>query len=1366
MIQSGAALPIPDLGDLDAMVGFLADFLDAYHENIVVSTISSVTITDPSNPDGQMELHLYLFDDVLSIKVDDTSIAFRKEFKIVAEVVSVALESGVLESGNLADLDGDDIRAVFETLSRSDLIATVIPLAIELASQQLVIPVEIDAEELYAIPWKSEIAMLGNIAAFVFDIASASGALSGELDLENLTVEGSDISELFDALADSNLITYATSVAITPLLAMVGGDVALILTIDEDIVWADEFRAIGSILAEVLNTGITYGDIASGDYMQILVALSSIDFTVLLDSSLIKNAIINLLSGVIAVPGLDFLTIPADIDWDIELQNILLALNQLASVASQIDINNIGIDSISLLSDDMIDSLFESDIIVASITTQLLTLDLGGLPIVIPDSVFDERGYLQKTELKAITTALKLVATAILCEPGTDNCAAEGYDISKALTLDGDDLQTLLSSEVLSASVGRLVITMGGEMLVVPASATREVLIRTSLSPVVTDTVSVVTNEEIELAFGAIAVLGITDINNIQLDASILDNLEDVDNPGELDPDKVDDLFASIILHATISDVLLKMVGDTELIVVPYFSETLEVIRYTAESIDFISIDELTNVLNAFYSLNITDFTNFELDFSLIFDNVDKLLESAILHATISNQLLTLNVDMLVVPYFDDQGNSIRVVTGSDLTATTFIAKTELLAAVDALELFGITDIETIADSIDFGVIFEEGNIDIMLESAILHATISKQLFDLNVDMIVVPFYDVDENPIRIVVGDAIETQTEYLAKSELVAAIDALGLFGITDIDSLGTELDFGPIFEEGNMAQMLNSAILHATISKQLIDLEVDLIVVPYFDADGNPIRVVIGDEVAEQTTYIVKSELIEVIDALDLFGITDIDSLGAEFDFGPIFEDGNMALMLDSAILHATISKQLIDLEADLIVVPYFDVDDNPIRIVVGPTVEEETTYIVKSELIEVIDALDLFGITDIDSLGADLDFGPIFEDGNMALMLESAILHATISKQLFDLETDLIVVPYFDVDDNPIRIVVGDTVEEQTTFILKQELIEVINALDLFGISDIDSLGDEFDFGPIFVAGNMALMLESAIIHATVSKQIFDLTTDLIVVPDFDGDGNPIRVTAGLVLLEQTDYITKTELEYVIEALDLFGISDIDAIGDDFDFGPIFEEGNMALMLRSAIIHATVSKQILDLADDGILFAPYFDQDSAPIRVVRGSVVDLTDTEYIVKPELTAIIDALDLLGISDIDSFDGSIDLTIVTEEGNLDILAYFGRHSRNDFRPIVGFVGRWDRRRSVLRRTWRRNHHHCRRSARLDRHDLHYQNRAPGDDRCFGCSWHRRHHQFRRRDRPIALGDRRQYGSFACLRDHSRDVLQTALRFG
>jgi hypothetical protein len=403
-------------------------------------------------------------------------------------------------------------------------------------------------------------------------------------------------------------------------------------------------------------------------------------------------------------------------------------------------------------------------------------------------------------------------------------------------------------------------------------------------------------------------------------------------------------------------------------------------------------------------------------------------------------------------------------------------------------------------------------------------------------------------------------------------------------------------------------------------------------------------------------VKSELIEVIDALDLFGITDIDSLGADLDFGPIFEEGNMALMLNSAILHATISKQLFDLETDLIVVPYFDVDGNPIRIVVGDTVEEQTTFILKQELVEVINALDLFGISDIDSLGDSFDFGPIFVEGNMALMLDSAIIHATVSKQLFDLETDLIVVPYFDVDNNPIRILVGPTVEVQTTYILKQELVEVINALDLFGISDIDSLGDSFDFGPIFVAGNMALMLESAIIHATVSKQIFDLTTDLIVVPDFDGEGDPIRVTAGVVLAEQTDYITKTELEYVIEALDLFGISDIDAIGDDFDFSPIFEEGNMALMLRSAIIHATVSKQILDLAADGTLFAPYFDQDSAPIRVVRGSVIDLTDTEYIVKPELTAIIDALDLLGISDIDTFDGSIDLTIVTEEGNLDIL--------------------------------------------------------------------------------------------------------------
>ena len=1261
VIQDGFSLPIPDTSEIGSILGAVDRLLESYHTNLVVTTFSQLVITDPSDPDETMELTLYLFDDVLSFEYNDTGIAFRKELSIVAEVASVILATDVLDTGNLADLEGDDIRAVFATLSKSDLISSLIPLSIELAVDYFDQEIPLDTEELYAIPWKDEIERLGNVFAFVFDIANAAGALDGEIDLEAISIEGDDIRGLFDELAESNFILYATSVAITPLLEMVGEPVSLILTFDEDLDWAGEFQAIGAILGEILDTGVTYGDIASGDYLALLGMLSQIDFTVLLQSQLIKNAVINILSGAIEIPALALLTIPADIDWDTELQNILLAVNALASVAGQIDPENINLQTISLLDEAMIDAIFESRILVATITTQLLSLDFGDLPIVIPDDVFDEQGYLKKTELIAVANALKLAADTLICDPLTDDsCPAEGYDITKAVQLSDEDLDVLFESRVLAASIGRALITMSEGLVIVPGSAKESVLVRTQLDPVLTDTVDVVTKEEILLIFDALLLLDITDFTNIAFDASILDQLEDPENPNRVNPEVIDTVFASIILHATLSNFILDMVNTTDLIVVPRFAENGDPVVYEEEGLDFISVSEFEAVFNAFFSLDITDFENISFDFGLIIDNIDLLLESAILHATVSNQLLTLDIDLLVIPYFDENGDSIRTTVGEGEDAFTYIAKEELLNVVDALDLFGITDIESIGEEFDFAPIFAEGNLAIMLESAIIHATVSKQLIDLAGDMIVVPYFDENGNAIRLTVGVEAEEQTTYVIKDELVAVIDALDLFGITDIESIGDSFDFSPIFEEGNLAVMLESAIIHATVSKQLFDLAGDLIVVPHFDVDNQPIRLTVGVALAEQTTYVVKSELIAVIDALDLFGITDIEGIGDEFDFSPIFAEGNITQMLESAIIHATVTKQLVDLAGDLIVVPHFDVDGNALRVTVGVVLAEQTEYILKSELEYVIEALDLFGISDIDAIGDSFDFGPIFEEGNMALMLRSGIIHATVSKQIFDLSGDgLVSVPYFDEAEEAIRILVGDPLSStDTEYIAKSELTAVIDALDLLGMSDIESFDGNFDMSIITEEGNLTILLQSAIIHSTVSDQIFDLTDDgFISVPYFDEAGVAIRVTVGDPL-DNTDttYLKKTELQAMIDALDVLGIDDINNFDGSIDLSLLAVEGNMDILLSSAIIHATVSQQIVDLSGDGFIEVPHFDESGAAIRVTVGDSLEGTDTLYLIKSELTAMIDALNVLGITDVETFDGSIDLSLLAVEGNMDIL--------------------------------------------------------------------------------------------------------------
>ncbi|MDP2425969.1 MAG: hypothetical protein Q8M70_06435, partial [bacterium] len=602
ILPLASPVPIPGMdqfGDVEEMVAFLRRFVDSYNTNFVVAGVASITISDPSDETAQMPLNVYLFDSVLSFNYNETQISFRKELNIVAEVAGVALGSEFIATSNFSDLTGDEIRLVFSTIARSDLISSLLPLSIELASDYLDLPVPLNTEELYAIPWKQEVANIGNIAAFLFDLANTIGVFESDFVVEDASLSKANVESLFSHLADSQLITYATSVAVSPLLELAGEPINLIITIPDGLVWAEEFAAIGSVIGTLLDTGLTIGDIGSGDYMLLLNALASVDFTVILDSKLITHALINVLSGAVPLPGLEFLTIPANIQWlDIrdaqgniitngELRQILLALNQIAQIAGQIDFNNLQLSNVGLLTDAAINAIFESRLLVASLTTQLLTLDLGDFPIVIPDAVFDEEGYLRKTELVSIVQSLKLVAVTLACDVGDTDCDAVGYDLSKVFTLSKLDFDSFLNSQVLTATLGKLIMDLGqsetAAILVIPNSAKMSLLIRESLSPVITANVDVVTVEELNRLFDIITAIDLSDIdlNNFEFSPELISKLKDPDNEGKLNADLITKVFASNIIHATLSDLILTLITEaSDLIVVPHFDASGLEVRY------------------------------------------------------------------------------------------------------------------------------------------------------------------------------------------------------------------------------------------------------------------------------------------------------------------------------------------------------------------------------------------------------------------------------------------------------------------------------------------------------------------------------------------------------------------------------------------------------------------------------------------------------------------------------------------------------------------------------------------------------------------------------------------------------------------
>ncbi|MFA5006864.1 MAG: hypothetical protein WC509_05325 [Candidatus Izemoplasmatales bacterium] len=1277
--------------ELQDQLDMMNELVAAYDANLAVQLSSQLTFDDGGTP---VPLTFHLFDTVLSIDVDTSEteterIAFRHELSVFAGIAGYALGMEVVETGDLSTITSDDVTAVFNMLGQSDLITTLIPLGIEVAADISDIELELPTEELYALDWAAELDKLGVIAAVGFDIVNATGYFEDDIDLNTVTVDGDMVRDLFDSLADSDLVNLAVLVAIEPVLEMAGDQVNAIITVPADIVWADEFRAMGAFLGAVLDTGLTMGDIqgeAGANYSAILSAVAAVDFTLLLDSKLFTNAVVNVLSGAVALPGLaDFIVVPADIVWyDVydddgnlvvagELRNILLAINAVVAVAAGIDFENIGIADIALLTDDTIDALFQSQVLVASLSAQLAALDTGGFELIVPDAVKDANGYIVKEEFIAVARALKLAAETLLCDEGDDACAEMGFDVGKIFTLTGADLDVILASQVLTATLGNYVNTMEIEQLVVPGSARTSILVDEL-------PLEVISAEEIRNVFAAVLALGIDDFENFEFSAAILVNLEG-DVPGELDDDKLDSLFASSILRATIAKVLLDMTGGADsIVVVPSLDVNGDPILYDdpIDGTDMIDAGELAAILKGVYALDL-DFENFSMDdIGPIIDNIDLLLDSAILHATVSDLLINLEGGMIVVPdAYGDPEEAVKLTVGG----TPFIVRAELDRIFDALTLLDITNFDALA--LDATIIdkfaseadptvLDEGKLDTMFASVILRASVSKMVLDLievepgQEAMVVIPDFDVDGVPVTFV-----DHGFDYVSTDELKAILRSFKALGFNDFATMSFT-DLGPILD--NIGTLLDSAVLHATISDVLLDLatppvgEEATIVIPTVHGDGLDAFYV--QAVSGTTTYIAKSELINIIDSLTILGITSTESIAfdasiienLESEETPGTLDGDkLDTLFSSYILRATISKMLLDLTAadpgedPLVIVPETDWDGIPVKYL-----DHGVDYVSQAELENVLKALFSLGITDFNNVSS-LSLDNVmahFED-----LIVSAILHATISKQILDIEADMIVVPdayTFDYGlptEADVEIVRTVGVLTPVELISESELTAMFDAIELLGFTDFSVSLDASIISTLQVEGDpttldpakLDVLFGSAIIHASISNMFDDLTAadpgedPLVIVPETDWDGVPVVYDDPLTAIE---YVAVAELENVLSALNSLGITDFNNVSS------LSLDNVMAHfddLIASAILHATISKQILDIDAAMIVVPSDYTRDyglptEEDVEIVRA--VGLADPVDLVDPdELSAMFDAIELLGFTD---FSVSLDASIIS----------------------------------------------------------------------------------------------------------------------
>lgn len=802
------------------------------------------------------------------------------------------------------------------------------------------------------------------------------------------------IQEIVDAYNGNLIVSIANSITLedsygqdTPFNLYLFDKVVSFTYKGEQVSIRQELKVVSYIIGSVFTTldeaNVDVKNLSGDDLGVIISAAASLDLTMLLDSKLISNALVFVLSGDAGIQISEMITVPDDVVWfDVlneegevvtngELRNILLALNALVEVAGVIDFTNFDIGFISALTDDVIDTIFNSRVLVASVSNLLLSQDFGDTEVVIPDSVFDENRYLLKDELKAMATAIRLVVT--------ETMTGSEFDFKAVLGLNPTEVDTLFASEILSATIGKYLKSFGTDSLTIPPSVI--VMVASDQGTVTHEVISTL---EMKAVFNAISLLGFQDFEGMAFDASIISNLESTETPGELDDSKLDTLFSSDILQATLSKMMLDLTtGVDSVITIPYFDSNNDPVRETIGTIEYISTDELKATLKAVFALGFDNFDSLgTLDPALLFTNIDTILDSATLHATISEKLIDLGSDVLEIPSVDYNSIATTVTVGSGLTATTYLIKTEITGIVDGLSVLGINDISGFSGTISLSNVSTSNDQDTLLSSASLHYTISKTLLDLGDTVLMIPEYTEDgvleTNRVKKTVLSYI-----YISKTELKALINAFNTMGFTNLESFGSEISSTLFFN--NADALIQSASIQATLSDKMLNGTGGNLIVP------DSVRVQVGS-----TVYVESSEILALMDGLDLIGLNDFSSLS--FDPSNLF-GVDYELLFTSESMHSTVSKPVLEAALDETAAP-------GTTTLIVPTALRETInvdaaayeQITLSELKKLLGSLDVLGISSFTSGNFDAATITALSDSELTTMLLSGSIHVTFDNML--------------------------------------------------------------------------------------------------------------------------------------------------------------------------------------------------------------------------------------------------------------------------------------------------------------------------------------------------------------------------------
>lgn len=755
--------------------------------------------------------------------------------------------------------------------------------------------------------------------------------------------------------------------------------------------------------------------------------------------------------------------------------------------ALDIDFNNLSdMDSTSMA--NKITSIANPDDVFMSIVIRFTISDslLNSTSMVkVPSSVIeevDDEKYIKQEELTNLVTAFKVFGDVDFNNFDI-NIVKSLMDESDASVLD-NNANAIYASAIATYSLTDVLNTTSA--IKVPGCV-YEVIASGFTEERVTKT-------EFKKLIKSVNALG-NDVNldNINVDAII-----------HLSDESLDDLFGSDILRYTITDMVKNQVsvpaGSNETI------GTKDEITYTA-----IKALELKNLINGIEALGVSDFNNF--DANTVINNkeidLDTILNSEIIHFVISTKLKEINNDIII----------------PKIVLDTIYEEKEVVTKIEVKSLIqGVWALDIDLDNFDSSTILNKNDdeIDTILNSNILLYTISDKLSNIS-DIVI---------PDKVKMSDSFAEN--YIEKAEIKNAIKGITALGITDFN---TTIDTNVVLQRSDdeINTMLNSMIIHATISSKILKItEIDI-----------PTNAKKDDTLGIEGA-ILKDEISNLFKSIKALNLTDIN----EFDANTVLDmnDESLNTMLNSMIIHYTISNKLVTLEGISIPVGAYD-----------NTLGEKA--ITSSEIINAINGVKVFGITDFSS---SLDSNKILNmtESEIDTILNSMIIHYTISDKV----SQNIIVPSAYITRSELSDSAVTKAELKTTIIS-------IQTLNLTKIEPIDPSvlnNDELDTDTLFA---------SAIVRYELSNNLLELGTEekLLAIP------------SGVYEVYSESYptekgITKDELCALV--------SGAKALGIDFNDTSTISTTDLTKdktekAMDSKILQYTISNKIIAIGDSFVI-----------------------------------------------------------------------------------------------------------------------------------------------------------------------------------